>query len=887
MTLMRQRNNRLNHVFALVLTIVAVAVGHITAQAVTVTYTISGSTEPNGNVNLTVTASGYSYTSSAEWNSSSTTKVENIELPGVIKLSFGIKSPSTGNMAVQNGVLQIEATSSSGGYITLEYNYGEGDSHKLNPWYVYHVTLKDNSGGVIHEGWSTSSSNTYNFQSIQLKTIVVEYAQEIPITGAVFSGLNESYPVSNAAVEPTPTVTWHGTTLTKDTHYTLSYSNKNSAGPATVTATGMSTTTKVAFTGSVSANYELFWANYTVRFNKNNESAEGTMTDQGFYYTEEKALTANTFTVPLGYHFDRWTTNADGSGDSYTDGQSVSNLSATNGAVVNLYGQWAANTYTVTLDNQDATTAGTTEVTATFDASMPAITVPERTGYTFGGYYTETNGGGTKYYNADGTSANTWDIASATTLYAQWTAITVTYIDEDGIEQSKTYPAYTIIQTGSGQKLGTSANNEAWYVVIGDVNTSGTLTFQDKGAHLIVCDGATLTASAAGMGISCYSLTIYGQSGGTGSIVAINTSNSTYAIRASGNVTINGGNVSATGGCGIDADGNVAINGGTVSATGNNSYYNGISAGGTITLGWRNASDRITASSYYPNPAVKSGQTLTDGTNTYSGTLSFDQRNAIAGQTLMGVDVLQDNAANDIAALNDKQTNIILQGRTLTKSGAWNTLCLPFDVNDGDTTDGISFTGTPLEESTVKELNATNSNLTDGALTLAFSEVNSIEAGKPYIVKWENTTGSVSNPVFTGVTIDADAPTEVTSTADGGKVKFVGQYNPFDIDNSNINSILFVGSGSQIGYSENPRILRSFRAHFWVQPNGDGSPAAQLIDVDWGEGSTGIREIEANGANGANRPYKTAWYTLDGRQLSGKPTAKGLYIHNGRKTVIK
>ena len=29
------------------------------------------------------------------------------------------------------------------------------------------------------------------------------------------------------------------------------------------------------------------------------------------------------------------------------------------------------------------------------------------------------------------------------------------------------------------------------------------------------------------------------------------------------------------------------------------------------------------------------------------------------------------------------------------------------------------------------------------------------------------------------------------------------------------------------------------------------------------------------------------WYTLDGRKLQGKPTKKGLYIHNGRKVVIK
>lgn len=29
------------------------------------------------------------------------------------------------------------------------------------------------------------------------------------------------------------------------------------------------------------------------------------------------------------------------------------------------------------------------------------------------------------------------------------------------------------------------------------------------------------------------------------------------------------------------------------------------------------------------------------------------------------------------------------------------------------------------------------------------------------------------------------------------------------------------------------------------------------------------------------------WYTLDGRQLNGKPTTKGIYINNGRKIAIK
>ena len=30
-----------------------------------------------------------------------------------------------------------------------------------------------------------------------------------------------------------------------------------------------------------------------------------------------------------------------------------------------------------------------------------------------------------------------------------------------------------------------------------------------------------------------------------------------------------------------------------------------------------------------------------------------------------------------------------------------------------------------------------------------------------------------------------------------------------------------------------------------------------------------------------------AWYSLDGRRMVGKPTAKGIYVNNGKKVVIK
>ena len=77
-------------------------------------------------------------------------------------------------------------------------------------------------------------------------------------------------------------------------------------------------------------------------------------------------------------------------------------------------------TYIVTLDDQGATTTGTTSVTATYNQPMPAITVPNKTDYVFGGYCTEKAGAGDCYYNNSGTSALNWNIDANKTLYAHW-----------------------------------------------------------------------------------------------------------------------------------------------------------------------------------------------------------------------------------------------------------------------------------------------------------------------------------------------------------------------------------------------------------------------------------------------------------------------------------
>lgn len=79
---------------------------------------------------------------------------------------------------------------------------------------------------------------------------------------------------------------------------------------------------------------------YTVVFNANDGS--GTMPNQTIFRDEATMLAPNSFTPPTGKIFGGWNTAANGSGTSYTDQQSVTNLAA-DGATITLYAQWDSN----------------------------------------------------------------------------------------------------------------------------------------------------------------------------------------------------------------------------------------------------------------------------------------------------------------------------------------------------------------------------------------------------------------------------------------------------------------------------------------------------------------------------------------------------------------
>ena len=240
---------------------------------------------------------------------------------------------------------------------------------------------------------------------------------------------------------------------------------------------------------------------------------------------------------------------------------------------------------------------------------------------------------------------------------------------------------------------------------------------------------------------------------------------------------------------------------------------------------------------------------------------------------------LMDNASNAemLNAYNGETVYVTLKDRTLFKDGKWNTLTLPFNV--------ATLTGTPLEGATVMEMNTAKKNGFDtesGTLYLAFKTATQIEAGKPYLVKWESGTDIVE-PVFSDVTISSTTPTAVESTTSGLEtVKMVGNYAPVTVK-ADDQSIMFMGDDNSLYYSSEDRTLRNFRAHFEIPSQKNALALAHNFVLDFdGDVVTNIDGIRTDNVRTVD-----GWYSLDGRRLDRKPTRKGVYIHNGNKVIVK
>ncbi len=228
---------------------------------------------------------------------------------------------------------------------------------------------------------------------------------------------------------------------------------------------------------------------YTVAFDANTtDTVTGTMTPQGFAYGDPAvALSKNQF-VRTGYTFTGWATTPTGA-VTYTDGQSVKDLTNVDNGTITLYAVWQKNTYTITWKDYNGTVLKT-------DAGVTVGTIPAYTGtptkasdatntYTFSGW----NDGAASY--AVGTALPA--LVADTTYTAYYSAsvrnYTITWKDGDGNTLGTTtvaygtVPTYTINKTPtkSADATYTYSFNNTWSPAIVAVTGNATYTAQFAG----------------------------------------------------------------------------------------------------------------------------------------------------------------------------------------------------------------------------------------------------------------------------------------------------------------------------------------------------------------------------------------------------------------------
>lgn len=223
---------------------------------------------------------------------------------------------------------------------------------------------------------------------------------------------------------------------------------------------------------------------------------------------------------------------------------------------------------------------------------------------------------------------------------------------------------------------------------------------------------------------------------------------------------------------------------------------------------------------------------------------------------------LDENSDNIVEAAEN--VNVTLK-RTFYKDGEWNTLCLPFAVADAKTA---------FDNAELREVDTQNSH--DN--TIVFKEATAIEAGKPYLIKWANSSSAAVNveKKFEGVTLVATATPVVVKE---GGISFNGFYKMTAASELGGASVAAIGAGNKL-FKVTEGKMKGFRAAFVLSSGAEATKYNVVIDGT----ATGIEDLVIDGVKANGRVYNLNGQYV-GNSLNG--LQPGLYIQNGKKIVVK
>ena len=315
--------------------------------------------------------------------------------PITYQVKFNGNGSTSGTMSNQSFTYDVAQNLTANAFkraFTVTYNYnGNGASNTTT------------TANATFNGWANTSAGSKVYNDKQS-------VKNLSSTNGAIVNVYAKW-TDTSVILPSPT----------RTGYTFSGWYTSSSGGTKVGSGGASYTP--------SANITLYaqWTpiTYTVKYNGNTNTS-GSTASSTHTYDVSKALTANSFTK-TGYKFVNWNTKADGSGTTYTNQQSVKNLTTTNGATINLYAQWTPITYTISFNGNGSTSGSTASMSMTYDVAKNLTANGfSKTGYVFSGWNTKTDGSGTNYSDKQSVKNLSSTQGATITLYAKWTPITYT-----------------------------------------------------------------------------------------------------------------------------------------------------------------------------------------------------------------------------------------------------------------------------------------------------------------------------------------------------------------------------------------------------------------------------------------------------------------------------
>ena len=228
---------------------------------------------------------------------------------------------------------------------------------------------------------------------------------------------------------------------------------------------------------------------------------------------------------------------------------------------------------------------------------------------------------------------------------------------------------------------------------------------------------------------------------------------------------------------------------------------------------------------------------------------------------------LSESEENTIETKSD--VNISLN-RKLVK-GAWNTICLPFDVSAAQAKSAFG-----------ADVRIAALNVESKGNTLLFDNktAEGIKAAVPYLIMPSEVKAD-DKYEFYNVSIKPEnvTPAAAVSTSDG--FAFKGIYNKVDITQDINNSksyAAFLGANNTLFKAKANSTTKGFRAYF-VIPNSTATSALRVV-VDGN--ATSIKNINCGVVESDD-----AVYNLQGQRVDARSLMPGLYIKAGKKFVVR